>query len=107
MSELQEMMDVYHQIKDKQRHKPGKTCRIKEGTYAAQVAEVLSTTEWMDHQDVKNTLKWGPDDSASSVLSDMITRTCPHCIERRLKPTHRLGNAVYEYRLQYRPKIES
>jgi hypothetical protein len=69
-------------------------CIIKSDTHAATVSEVLSHEEWMDHQDVKDALGWGPDASASSVLSDMYTRRCPECVERRKN-----ANSVYEYRL--------
>ena len=75
------------------------TCQIKSGTYAADVAKVLSKDEWMDNEDVKRKLGWGPNDSASSVLSDMYTRRCPDCLERREKPPNRTGKSTYEYRL--------
>lgn len=79
------------------------TDTIRSGTYATDVARVLSVDEWMDNEDVKRALGWGPDDSASSVLSDMYTRTCPDCLERRKKPGHRPGDAQYEYRLAVEP----
>lgn len=73
-------------------------CTIKSGTHAATVAKVLSQEEWMDNRDVKMELGWGPNDSASSVLSDMYNRRCPECIERREKRSYSDG-AKFEYRL--------
>lgn len=76
-------------------------CKVQSGTYAAQVARVLSQDEWMDHQDVKDVLGWRPDDSASSVLTDMYSNESrgANCIERRSTPKRSFDDSIYEYRL--------
>jgi len=81
------------------------TCTIQSDTHAATVAQVLSQEEWMDNQDVKQALGWGPGASASSVLSDMYLRRCPECIERR-EPSRRSANdSEFEYRLTQEVKL--
>ena len=76
-------------------------CTIQSNTHAATVAQVLSQDEWMDHQDVKDALGWGPDASASSVLSDMYSNETrgAGCLERRSTPQDSFGDSEFEYRL--------